>query len=262
MGFGFVCFEQCEDARKALEFFHEKHQMYQQDYQSSLSKRDVESADNSQGSNFAQLCQSSTPLQALLKSGHRLYVVPALKREQRDAYLRMKTTKFKRQMARQNIYFRGFPMSPDTDIEETQKELAQFFGSFGEVTNVKLMKARKLVKKEDSEEGKVEGDEKLLGFGFVCFKSVEGAQRARVEASKRQFKGNYLFVSQFEAREVRKAHMLEKLDQLEFARYKKKEQIREDSDKLEQLSQQLKTEQGRLFVQLLKVLAKVSEQQK
>ena len=75
----------------------------------------------------------------LLKSGHRLYVVPALKREQRDAYLRMKTMKFKRQMARQNIYFRGFPMSKDTSIEHSEKELKIFFTQFGEVTSIKLM---------------------------------------------------------------------------------------------------------------------------
>ena len=43
-------------------------------------------------------------------------------------------------------------------------------------------------------------------------------------------------MSQFEAREVRKAHMLEKIDQLEFSRYKKREQIKEDSEKLEHLS--------------------------
>lgn len=42
----------------------------------------------------------------------KLYVVPALKKELREAYIRMRTLKYKKQMARQNLYFRGFPVDP------------------------------------------------------------------------------------------------------------------------------------------------------
>jgi len=75
-------------------------------------------------------------------------------------------------------------------------------------------------------------DEVMLGFGFVCFKSVEDAQRARVEASKRPFRGCSLYISQFETREQRKAQMLERIDQLEFQRYKKREEVKKDMLKL------------------------------
>ena len=66
-------------------------------------------------------------MRSLLKSGHKLYVVPALRREHRDAYLRMKTLKFKRQMSRQNLYFKGFAMDPGADIQQIEKELHLFF---------------------------------------------------------------------------------------------------------------------------------------
>ena len=105
------------------------------------------------------------------------------------------------------------------------------------------MRARK--PQSDGDEAK---QEDLLGFGFACFKTVEDAQKARVEAPKKPFKGKLLFISQFESREQRKAHILERIDQLEFARYKKREQLKEDSERLEKLSAQLRTEQGQLLL--------------
>ena len=46
-------------------------------------------------------------------------------------------------MARQNLYFRGFPVDTAVSRESTEKELKEFFATFGEVSNVKLMLARK-----------------------------------------------------------------------------------------------------------------------
>ena len=142
-------------------------------------------------------------------------------------------------MARQNLYFRGFPVDSSVSVEETEKELTEFFATFGEVSNIKLMLARKPNKGAEPEP-----NDSMLGFGFVCYKSVEDAQRARVEASKRPFRGNSLYISQFETREQRKAHMLERIDQIEFARYKKREEVKKDMEKLQKLSDDLRSEQG------------------
>ena len=46
-------------------------------------------------------------------------------------------------MARQNLYFRGFPIDPSVSVKETEVELVEFFKSFGTVTNLKLMQARR-----------------------------------------------------------------------------------------------------------------------
>ena len=194
----------------------------------SIDLHSSSKGDDSTVTNQQQLLPSTLP---------KLYVVPALKKSLRDAYVRMRTLKFKKQMARQNLYFRGFPVDPSVTSEETQKELTDFFKTFGEVSNLRLMIAKKASASE------AHGDA-LLGFGFVCFKSVEDAQRARVEASKRPFRGCSLYISQFETREQRKAHMLERIDQIEFQRYKKREEVKKDMDKLEKLGNDLRSEQG------------------
>ena len=53
--------------------------------------------------------------------------------------------------------------------------------------------------------------------------------------------------------------MLERIDQIEFARFKKREEAKKDIGKLEKLSEDLRTEQGQLLLTLLKLLAQVSE---
>ena len=78
-GYGFVCFERCEDARKALEFFHEKGD------ESSVS---IDLHSSSKGG-----IDDSIPHHL---PAPKLYVVPALKRELREAYIRMRTLKYKK----------------------------------------------------------------------------------------------------------------------------------------------------------------------
>ena len=81
-GYGFVCFTNCEDARKALEHFHEK-----QD-ESSVSMEMLSSSRG--GDDSAQLTASQ------MAQLPKLYVVPALKKELREAYVRMRTLKYKK----------------------------------------------------------------------------------------------------------------------------------------------------------------------
>ena len=184
-GFGFVCFSRCEDARKALEHFHEK----------TGDESSVSTELHNTSSNKAE----DQSVHQLISTAPKLYVVPALKKELREAYIRMRTLKFKKQMARQNLYFRGFPVDPLVSVQETENELAEFFKIFGEVTNVKLMRGKRT--SAGSAEDPADSAATMLGFGFVCFKSVEDAQRARMEASKRPFRGCTLYISQFETRE-------------------------------------------------------------
>ena len=60
---------------------------------------------------------------------------------------------------------------------------------------MKLMLARGGI---ETEEGK---KPKLLGYGFVCFSSVEHAQKAKQEAPKELFKGKTRYICQCETRE-------------------------------------------------------------
>lgn len=160
-------------------------------------------------------------------------------------------------MANKNLYFRGFPVESDQDVEKVQEDLKSWFSAFGKVQNVKLMLARASVNSVDQEGKKA----KLLGYGFVCFSSVEHAQKAKQEAPKTLFKGKTLYICQFETREQRKAHMLERIDQLEFARYKKKQQMKTDLRKLEKLGEDLQSEQGQLLLTLLKLMANLAQTQ-
>lgn len=66
-----------------------------------------------------------------------------------------------RDLARNNLYFKGFPCEGTMTIEDLTTEISTFFEKFGEVKTLKLP-TRKTV---------VEGIEHqvLIGFGFVSF---------------------------------------------------------------------------------------------
>ena len=55
--------------------------------------------------------------------------------------------------------------------------------------------------------------------------------------------------------------MLERIDQMEFARYKKKQQAKADLEKLAKLSEDLQSEQGQLLLTLLKLMANLAQTQ-
>ena len=56
------------------------------------------------------------------------------------------------------------------DAEALKQQLTEYFAQFGEVNNLALI-SRKKVATED-----------LVGFGFVSFKTLEGAQTAKYQA--------------------------------------------------------------------------------
>ena len=110
-----------------------------------------------------------------------------------------------RQVARQNLYFKGFPVDGSCSSEDMTEELKQYFAKFGEVKNLELMQSKDEVNGVTREE--------LLGFGYVSFHTLEAAQKCRFEARKDPFKGiHQLYVNQFEWKELRAAHRMEKID--------------------------------------------------
>ena len=53
--------------------------------------------------------------------------------------------------------------------------------------------------------------------------------------------------------------MLERIDQIEFQRYKKREEMKKDMAVLNKLSEDLRSEQGQLLLTLLKLLAQLAK---
>jgi RNA recognition motif-containing protein len=154
-----------------------------------------------------------------------------MKREFREHFLRLKTLRFKRTMARHNLYFRGFPVGED--MEGLKQQLTEYFGQFGEVNNLHLMTRKKDDQSTD-----------LVGFGFVSFKSLEGAQTAKYQAQNVLFHGRKLYINQFETKEQRIASFNERVDILEFQRHLKYLENKRAMEKLESVSSELQTEQG------------------
>lgn len=118
-------------------------------------------------------------------------------------------------MIKFNLYIKGIPK------DATDEELKQFFAALGEVRNARIM--RKLVVKSEPqpqltqeeqsssaqataeipEESKKEELGESLGFGYVSFLSAEAAAKAKLETKTMPFKGQILFVNQFEPKAVR-----------------------------------------------------------
>lgn len=105
-------------------------------------------------------------------------------------------------MARQNLYFKGIP----TDQSVTEDEVREYFGQFGAIQSIKLS--------SDENGG-------LLGFGFVCFQTLDQACQARHDAPKKPFRDRHcLSVQQFEPKEVRLARLTENEERRELAEHK------------------------------------------
>ena len=58
--------------------------------------------------------------------------------------------------------------------------------------------------------------EVLTGFGFCAFQNLEAAQKCRFDIQKELFRGVYkVYANPFEWKELRAAHKMERIDQLE-----------------------------------------------
>lgn len=127
-----------------------------------------------------------------------LFVCRALKRSEREAEVKRATERYKKLMLKYNLYIKNFPS------DSTEEELNEFFSKFGEVKSVKIVRqaiASGIPMEDESEKERV--------FGFVSFTTIESARTAKNEAKKTKFKGKEIFVSQFESKAVRAAHVQE-----------------------------------------------------
>ena len=139
------------------------------------------------------------------ESTSELLVTRCLTKEERQKQLRKDTIRFVRELASNNMYFKGFPASAEDKVEEMTEELRQYFSKFGDI------KSLKLPTKTVTSDG--ESHEWLLGFGFVSYQNMEAAQKARFDVPKELFRGVHkITVSQFEWKEQRQAHMMEQYD--------------------------------------------------
>lgn len=64
MGFGFVCFDKTEDARRALEFFHDSHLKVHPDDQDSI--KGAKSQEDSVNSGIKQIIEGSETLKTFV----------------------------------------------------------------------------------------------------------------------------------------------------------------------------------------------------
>lgn len=74
-----------------------------------------------------------------------------------------------RDLARNNLYFKGFPCDGSMTVQDLTTELRTFFEKFGEVKTLKL--PTRIV----ASDGGIAQRESLLGFGFVSFQTMESA---------------------------------------------------------------------------------------
>jgi hypothetical protein len=68
-----------------------------------------------------------------------LYVTKCQKKEDRLKMLKKATLKYMKDLARFNLYFKGFPTDGTLSIEDLSQELKTFFSKFGDVKSLKLM---------------------------------------------------------------------------------------------------------------------------
>lgn len=68
-----------------------------------------------------------------------LQLTKALPKSERARQLRLQTLRFMKEIARQNLYFKGFPVDGTSTVDELTKDLETHFSKYGEIKTLKLM---------------------------------------------------------------------------------------------------------------------------
>lgn len=120
--------------------------------------------------------------------GYTLYCTRAMKKMEREKFLKDKYEKIKaerqKQFAGVNLYVKFLDDSIDDD------RLREEFSKFGEITSVKVMRDQ---------------NGRSRGFGFVCFKVPEESTRAMAEMNAKYLEKKPLYVALAQRKDQRRA---------------------------------------------------------
>jgi len=108
-------------------------------------------------------------------------VKPALSKAEREMEKKKEMLRYKNSKKRCNLYVKNFP--PTT----TKEQLDEHFKRFGEIESIRIFPK-----------------EVEALYAFVCFKSPEGASKAKAELHQQTFMGKQLYINHYEIKEVRK----------------------------------------------------------
>jgi len=122
--------------------------------------------------------------------GEKLYVGRAMKKAEREKFLKDKYERMKIERAKKysgvNLYVKH--LDDSIDDERLRKE----FEKFGNITSAKVMR---------------EPSGRSKGFGFVCFESTEQSTRAMAEMNSKIVEGKPLYVALAQRKEVRRQNL-------------------------------------------------------
>jgi hypothetical protein len=99
-----------------------------------------------------------------------------------------------------------------------------------------------------------------MGYGFVCFKTQDGAYKAKIDGQNILFNGCKLFISQFETKTIRQAHLAEKMDRIQFLQYQKQQNSQSQYKGLFSLLQLIQTQPFELLMNYLLPLTAMYQQ--
>lgn len=128
--------------------------------------------------------------------GHTLYVTRAMKKVEREKFLKDKFEKIKQERQKQfagvNLYVKYLDDSIDDD------RLRAEFSKFGRITSAKVMR---------------DNNGRSRGFGFVCFENQEQSTKAMAEMNSKIVEGKPLYVALAQRKDQRRATLEKEVQQ-------------------------------------------------
>lgn len=87
---------------------------------------------------------------------------------------------------------------------------------------------------------------------------MEAAQKCRFDIQKELFRGVYkIYANPFEWKELRAAHKMERIDQLELQRFLQVQHQKKAKDVIDSVKEDLQSEQGQLLLRVLSTITQV-----